>query len=111
MTTQPDLFKHTRSQLFGLQVRMKHLKPCCARAEISVIGHGAGPHYAELHCANCGRHRGWLSRATASWIETIIQKFGAPTEPIVVRLPVPAEAGSTAGASGTHEQTNKEAQL
>jgi hypothetical protein len=111
MTVQPDFFRHNKSPQFGLQVRMQHLKPCCGQADITVIGHGCGPHYAELHCANCGRHRGWMSKSTASWIETIIQKFGAPTEPIVVRLPIPAEAGSTAGASGTHEQTKRKCSI
>jgi hypothetical protein len=48
-------------------------------------GEGKGPHAGALHCADCGQHRGWLSKTTAAWIESIINRFGAPTTPIVVR--------------------------
>ena len=46
--------------LFGLQVKIERQKACCG--DIALIGHGKGPHYAELICASCGRHRGWLSK-------------------------------------------------
>jgi len=49
------------------------------------IGAGRGPHAGELVCANCGQHRGWLSKSTARWIETVVSRFGAPTTPIAVR--------------------------
>jgi hypothetical protein len=38
-----------------------------------------------LICADCGHHRGWLSKSTAQWIGSVITRFGAPTTPIVVR--------------------------
>ena len=55
------------------------------RFNICIIGDARGPHAGELICANCGQHRGWLSKTTAAWIENVITRFGAPTTPIVVR--------------------------
>jgi len=73
--------------IIGLKVKMTrpidHDKPCCRN--VCVIGPGKGPHAGELVCADCGQHRGWLSKSTARWIENVITKFGAPTTPIVVR--------------------------
>jgi hypothetical protein len=75
------------TNLVGLQVKLARLidqqKPCCRN--LAIIGEGKGPHAGALHCADCGQHRGWLSKTTAAWIESIINRFGAPTTPIVVR--------------------------
>jgi hypothetical protein len=75
------------TNLVGLQVKLARLidqqKPCCRN--LAIIGEGKGPHAGALHCVDCGNHRGWLSKTTAAWIETVINKFGAPTTPIVVR--------------------------
>jgi hypothetical protein len=71
------------SPLLGMRVKLGRDVPCCD--DIAVVGPGAGPHAAELTCAICGRHCGWLSKSTASWLETVINKFGAPTTPIVLR--------------------------
>jgi hypothetical protein len=38
-----------------------------------------------LTCQRCGRKRGNLSPSTADWIETLVNKFGCPTSPLVVR--------------------------
>jgi hypothetical protein len=71
----------------GLQVKLDRTvdrdRPCCRN--IFVIGAGAGPHAGELICVDCGQHRGWLSKPTAQWIESVVARFGAPTTPIVVR--------------------------
>jgi hypothetical protein len=73
--------------LVGLKVKLDrpvdHERPCCCN--ICTIGAGRGPHAGELICADCGQHRGWLSKSTAHWIETVVARFGAPTTPIVVR--------------------------
>jgi hypothetical protein len=73
--------------LAGLRVKMDRPidrdQPCCRN--ICTIGPGQGPHAGELLCADCGQHRGWLSKATAQWIKDVITRFGAPTTPIVVR--------------------------
>jgi hypothetical protein len=66
--------------LIGLKVRLDRPvdreRPCCNN--VCVIGAGKGPHAGELHCANCGQHRGCLSKTTAQWIEHVATRFGAP---------------------------------
>src|SRR5262245_41482280 len=73
--------------VIGLKVRLDRPvdreRPCCRN--ICIIGPAKGPHAGELHCADCGQHRGWLSKSTAQWIEHVATRFGAPTTPIVVR--------------------------
>jgi hypothetical protein len=89
MTAHPisnvDLFG--TPTLIGLQVRLDRPvdreRPCCKN--ICTIGAAKGPHAGELICADCGCHRGWLSKSSARWIEHVITRFGAPTTPIVVR--------------------------
>jgi hypothetical protein len=76
-----------KKPLVGLCVKLDRPvdrdRPCCR--SICTIGPGKGPHAGELICADCGQHRGWLSKPTAHWIESVIARFGAPTTPIVVR--------------------------
>jgi len=50
-----------------------------------VITAGIEPHAAGIVCADCGRHCGWLSRATVSKLHEIIERFGMPSEPLIVR--------------------------
>jgi hypothetical protein len=73
--------------LIGLKVKLDRPvdreHPCCRN--VCVIGAGKGPHAGELRCADCGQHRGWISKPTAQWIESVMARFGAPTTPIVVR--------------------------
>jgi hypothetical protein len=90
MTAQLDMFCSSAantSRLIGLKVRLDRPidreRPCCRN--ICTIGAAKGPHAGELICTDCGQHRGWLSKNTARWIESVITRFGAPTTPIVVR--------------------------
>ena len=73
--------------LVGLRVKMDrpvdHDRPCCRN--ICRIAPRNGPQGAELVCIDCGQHRGWLSKTTAHWIESVITRFGAPATPIIVR--------------------------
>jgi len=73
--------------LLGLKVKLDRPidreRPCCLN--ICTVGPARGPHAGELICASCGQHRGWLSKSTAHWIESVVTRFGAPTTPIVVR--------------------------
>ena len=73
--------------LVGLKVKLDRAadreRPCCRN--VCIISAGKGPHAGELHCADCGQHRGWLSQSTAQWIEHVVTRFGAPTTPIIVR--------------------------
>lgn len=72
--------------LVGLKIRLDRPadrdRPCCRN--VCTIGAGRRPHAGELVCADCGQHRGWLSKSTARWIETVVSRFGAPTTPISV---------------------------
>jgi hypothetical protein len=72
--------------LVGLKVRLSRAlevnHPCCDN--VCEICPGKGPHIAELRCAGCDYHRGWLSRATAYWLNAAISKHGRPTDPIDV---------------------------
>ena len=78
--------KH-QPNLVGLRVRLDRPvdrdRPCCRN--VCSIGASKGPHAGELVCADCGQHRGWLSKSTAEWIESVVTRFGAPTTPIIVR--------------------------
>jgi hypothetical protein len=73
--------------LVGLKVRLDRPvdreHPCCNN--VCIIGPGKGPHAGALHCADCGQHRGWLTKPTAQWLEHVAARFGAPPTPIVVR--------------------------
>jgi hypothetical protein len=90
MTAQRDMFgapPPADGSLIGLRVKLDRAidreRPCCRN--VCIISAGKGPHAGELHCADCGRNRGWLSKTTAQWIEHVATRFGAPTTPIVVR--------------------------
>jgi hypothetical protein len=88
MRGQLDFFvAEPASPLIGLRVKMDRPidrdRPCCRN--MCSIGVPNGLHAAELLCIDCGQHRDWLSNTTAHWIESVIERFGAPTTPIVVR--------------------------
>jgi hypothetical protein len=87
MSTQLDPLPSSTAPLHGLEVVIQSTtaRPCCSRCGIAIIGYAAGPHAASLTCAHRGQHRGWLSKRTAGKIEEIVQQFGRPTEPIVLR--------------------------
>jgi hypothetical protein len=51
----------------------------------AVLGSSAGPHCAAIHCVRCGRHRGWLPREAATFINGIIDHFGRPNSPVILR--------------------------
>jgi hypothetical protein len=81
---QLELLADNTSPLFGLKVITPAACAHCHKS-VAVIGRATGPHFAELRCATCGTHCGWLSKGAAAWITTVINKFGAPTTPIVLR--------------------------
>jgi hypothetical protein len=63
----------------GLTVMMPDACPKC-RHGLTVIGSGA-----VLICMKCRRPRGLLSKQEADFVEKIINTFGRPTTPIVLR--------------------------
>jgi hypothetical protein len=87
MNRQIELLPSSTAPLHGIEVKIESTtaRPCCSDNNIAILGYAAGPHAASLMCAHCGRHRGWLSKQTAGKIEAIIEKFGRPAEPIILR--------------------------
>jgi hypothetical protein len=74
--------------LVGLRIRLRRSfdMPCCVCGETDVvIGQGTGPHAASLHCASCGRHRGWLPKAVTKFLTEMIRLFGPPPDGIMIR--------------------------
>jgi hypothetical protein len=58
-------------------------RPCCEN--LATIRPGKGPHGAELRCARCGRHRGWLPKQATEFLDGIANRFDNPAEPAVLR--------------------------
>jgi hypothetical protein len=86
LEAQPDLFNTARTAdpLTGLAVKLPNSCGKCGHL-VAIVGAGKPPHFASLRCQSCGMHRGWVSRANYTFPNEIINKFGAPTEPIVFR--------------------------
>jgi hypothetical protein len=84
---QLDLFDGaamSTDPLCGLTVKLPDTCSNCGDL-VTIVGPGKPPHAASLLCRACGLHRGWISRANHTFLNEIINKFGAPTEPIVFR--------------------------
>jgi hypothetical protein len=66
-----------------LEVRLDRdidrINRCCENR--AIIHPGKGPHQGQLRCARCDKFRGWLSKATADWLLTVIERFGQPATP------------------------------
>jgi hypothetical protein len=71
------------SPIINLRVRLP--QACGCGSHIATIGSSSGPHEHRLDCTHCGTWRQWLGRAEAHFISVVSKKFGAPTEPIVLR--------------------------
>ena len=69
--------------LVGLRIFMPTPCPRCSGVA-ATTGAGRGPRCASLMCG-CGRHLGWMSANSFTFITAIVRHFGRPTEPIVVR--------------------------
>jgi hypothetical protein len=86
LNAQPDLFGTAvpAGPLSGLTVKLPDTCGKCGDL-VAIIGPGKPPHCASLLCRSCGLHRGWVSRANSTFLNEVINKFGAPSEPIVFR--------------------------
>jgi hypothetical protein len=75
------------ADIVGLRVRLARdidrTNPCCNN--VAIIQPGRATHVGAFYCATCGSHRGWMSQAAHSFILETVRRFGAPSEPIVVR--------------------------
>jgi hypothetical protein len=54
----------------------------CCGSNVASVHCGRGPHAAELRCANCGAHRGWMPKKAHAFL---IQTATTPAEPIILR--------------------------
>jgi hypothetical protein len=72
------------TSLVGLHAVMPDGCPVCG-AHHAVLGSSKATHAACFRCAQCDRHRGWASAAFTGFVESIIDQFGRPTAPILVR--------------------------
>ncbi len=83
---QLDFFAGTTApstSMVGLLIRLP--RECrCGSVEFT-IGSSKNFHHAGLFCADCGAHGGWMSGESFSFINGIIDQFGKPTAPIIVR--------------------------
>lgn len=68
--------------LLGLEVKLPDKCPSCER-KIALIGPGVAMHKAALRCV-CGRHRGWVSNTSFSFLQRIVETFGRPDTPIAI---------------------------
>jgi hypothetical protein len=81
---QLDLFAPTpRTSAAGLDTMLP--RACKCGAPYATVCPGKGAHSGEFRCPKCGRHRGWISRETSDFISGVVDRFGRPTEPLVVR--------------------------
>jgi hypothetical protein len=80
-----DLFGNpvTLLLLVRLDRQIDRDKPCCHN--VAIVGPGKAQHAAELRCASCDAHRGWLRREALDFLTNLSQRFGAPAEPIILR--------------------------
>jgi hypothetical protein len=99
-----DLFSWSPAvSMLRLDSDIDHIKPCCEN--LALVRTGQGPHAAELRCANCGAHRGWLKREALEFLNTTVRRFGAPAEPIILRN---STIGShTVSDKATYDNTNR----
>jgi hypothetical protein len=80
---QLDAFPETLSPEHGLIVDLPN--GCTCGGSLMTIGPGAAPHKASLRCTSCGRHCGWVSLTSWTFITEFIKQFGRPDKPIEIR--------------------------
>src|SRR5262245_11437530 len=88
------------SPLHGLRLKLERKADlrngCCTN--FAVVHAGKEPHAAELRCAVCGSHRGWLPKETANWLCAILTHFPAAKMDVHVIRDTPAT--SARGGTG-----------
>jgi hypothetical protein len=70
-------------QIVKLERSIDAQKLCCNN--IAFVCEGKPPHAAELRCARCDSHRGWLPREALDFITSTTERIGAPAQPIILR--------------------------
>jgi hypothetical protein len=81
----PDLFGNPEPAptLVRLDRDVDREKPCCQN--LAILKPPRGPHAAELRCAGCGAHRGWLPKQALDFLKATAARFGATSAPIPLR--------------------------
>ena len=85
--TTLDLFGEPTAppaQIVRLDRSIDRERPCCQNLA-TIRPTPDGPHAAELRCAGCDRHRGWLPKEAMSFLAEVARLWGAPTTPITLR--------------------------
>ena len=94
------------STLHGLRFKLERktdLKNgCCTK--FAVVHAGKVPHAAELRCAGCGSHRGWLPKEAANWLLVVLTHFPAGKTDVHVIRDTPA----TPARGGTGQSQARE---
>jgi hypothetical protein len=71
------------NKLFGLKVRIEADRKCCAG--VATIEAGGREEFLNLVCVACGHRCGRVSHQTANFLLARSNRFGTPTEPIILR--------------------------
>jgi hypothetical protein len=83
-THQRELFPEAADPVLGIEVELPDACPQCSTA-LASIGPGREPHKASLRCCQCGRHRGWVSLISFTFISEAVRLAGKPDTPIKIR--------------------------
>jgi hypothetical protein len=78
----PQLLFPPIGMMVKLDRSIDRRRPC--HDNLAVVHPGRAQHAAELRCALCRRHRGWLPAEAFTFLNSVSQKFGAE-EAIVLR--------------------------
>jgi hypothetical protein len=73
---QKELFNKAppSSPIDGMRLKLERkidLQKLCY-SNVAIVRAGKGPHAAELRCAKCDSHRGWLPKEAANWLLTVL---------------------------------------
>jgi hypothetical protein len=88
------------SRLHGLRLKLERkadLKNGCCTS-FAVVHAGKGSDAADLRCAGCGSHRGWLPKEAANWLCAVLTHF--PTARTDVHVIRDTPATSARGGTG-----------
>jgi hypothetical protein len=95
------------SPLHGLRLKLErkgdHRNACCT--SFAVVHARKGPDAADLRCAGCGSHRGWLPKEAANWLCAVLTHF--PTARTDVHVIRDTPATSARGGTGQSQARDR----
>jgi hypothetical protein len=88
------------SLILGMKVRLDRRvdRELGCHDNVAIIREGRGPHYAQLLCVECHRHRGWLPHVVAAFLTKTVRSLGVPNGPFLIR---------DAKRQGAHQAMNR----